>query len=206
VHLVVGIDPEFRLYVLDLWRGQTTPDVWVERQLDMQARWRTLDWAEESGQIKASVGPFRDRRMYERNIPLFSRQFPTKHDKAVRAQSIRGRMAMSGLYVPMKAAWYPAFLAELMSFPVGKHDDIVDALGLIGQLLDIAVAGTPVKKPRPDMYDEATDPYRAADADMMRIMEIGDDLDYTAALLERNGGDDLLDGDISSKGTWMSNL
>ena len=25
---------------------------------------------------------------------------------------------------------------ELLNFPAGKHDDIVDALGLVGQLLD----------------------------------------------------------------------
>jgi hypothetical protein len=30
-------------------------------------------------------------------------QFPTRHDKAVRAQSIRGRMELDGLYVPARA-------------------------------------------------------------------------------------------------------
>jgi hypothetical protein len=29
----------------------------------------------------------------------------------------------------------PASLTELLNFPAGKHDDQVDALGLIGQLL-----------------------------------------------------------------------
>jgi phage terminase large subunit-like protein len=45
-------------------------------------------------------------------------------------------MAMLGLYVPTHAPWYPALRAELLSFPLGKYDDQVDALGLIGQLLD----------------------------------------------------------------------
>jgi hypothetical protein len=68
-------------------------------------------------------------------------QFPTRGDKSVRAQSIRGRMALDGLYVPTHAAWYPDFRAELLSFPAGKHDDQCDALGLIGQLLDIMRPG-----------------------------------------------------------------
>jgi hypothetical protein len=45
-------------------------------------------------------------------------------------------MALEGLYVPTWASWYSEFKSELLSFPAGKHDDQVDALGLIGQLLD----------------------------------------------------------------------
>jgi hypothetical protein len=71
----------------------------------------------------------------------------------VRAQSIRGRMAMDGLYVPTHEPWYADFRAELLSFPAG-HDDQVDALGLFGQLLDRMIEGRhPPKKaekqPRP---------------------------------------------------------
>jgi hypothetical protein len=50
-------------------------------------------------------------------------------------------MALEGLYVPTGAAWYPAFHAELLGFPAGKHDDQVDALGLVGQLLDKMMRG-----------------------------------------------------------------
>ena len=51
---------------------------------------------------------------------------------------------MDGLYVPEKASWYPAFRSELLNFPAGKHDDICDCLGLIGQLLDRMGKGTPL--------------------------------------------------------------
>jgi hypothetical protein len=37
-HIVVGIDPAGRLYVLDLWRGQTASDVWVEILCDLIKR------------------------------------------------------------------------------------------------------------------------------------------------------------------------
>jgi hypothetical protein len=40
------------------------------------------------------------------------------------------------LYVPARAPWLADFRSELLSFPAGKHDDQVDAIGLIGQLLD----------------------------------------------------------------------
>lgn len=43
--------------------------------------------------------------------------------------------------VPARASWLADLKAELLAFPPGRHDDIVDALGLVGQLLDKWAAG-----------------------------------------------------------------
>ena len=92
--------------------------------------------------------------MNERKAYVAREQFSTRTgNKAVRAQSIRGRMALNGLYVPLSAPWYPALRSELLSFPSGKHDDQVDALGLVGQLLDQMIAGLKPKKPEVDTRD-----------------------------------------------------
>lgn len=147
VHAVVGIDPEGRMYLLDLWRKQAASDVWVEAFCDLVKLWKPMAWAEETGQIKSGVGPFLEKRQRERQAYVAREQFPTRGDKAVRAQSIRGRMALDGLYVPINAPWYPELRSELLSFPAGKHDDQVDALGLVGQLLDRMIKGTAAKDP-----------------------------------------------------------
>jgi hypothetical protein len=67
-------------------------------------------------------------------------------------------MALEGLYVPHNADWYPALRSELLSFPAGKHDDQVDALGLVGQLLDKMTAGL---KPAEPEKPKNTSGYRA---------------------------------------------
>ena len=159
VHAVVGIDPADNMYLLDLWRGQTTTDEWIEVFCDLVRRWKPLGWAEETGQIKSALGPFIDRRQRERSAYVARTQFQTRGgDKAVRAQSIRGRMALNGLYVPEKAPWYAEFRRELLSFPAGKHDDQVDAIGLIGQLLDVMTTGrgpaAPEKPANPSGYSQ----------------------------------------------------
>src|SRR5262249_36268066 len=136
VHVIVGVDAEGRLYLLDVWREQTSSDVWVEAFCDLVLKWHPIGWAEETGQIKASVGPFLRRRQLERRAYVAKELFPTKVEKAVRAQSIRGRIAMLGLALPMFADTTKDVEMELLSFPAGVHDDIVDALGLVGQLLD----------------------------------------------------------------------
>ena len=130
VHVVVGMDPDGRLWLLDLWRGQTAADA----------------WAEETGQIRAGIGPFLERRMRERQAYVARHAFPTRGDKSVRAQSIRGRLALDGLHLLRHAPWRKAFEAELLTFPAGKHDDQVDALGLVGQLPDKMIRGT-ARKP-----------------------------------------------------------
>ena len=66
VHIVVGVDPEDRMYVLDMWRGQEDSATWIERWCDLVKRWKPQFWAEETGQISAGLGPFLDRMARER--------------------------------------------------------------------------------------------------------------------------------------------
>ena len=145
VHAVVGVDPEGRMYLLDVWRRQASSDVWIEALCDLVVKWKPLGWAEETGQIKSGLGPFINMRQRARKAYVYREQFPTRFDKSVRAQSMRGRVALDGLYVPIHAAWWPACRTELLTFPAGKHDDFVDALGLIGQLLDTMSVGQRTK-------------------------------------------------------------
>lgn len=135
VHAVMGIDHIGRLWLLDLWRGQTTSDVWVDAFCSLVRKWKPIGWAEEGGQIKASVGPFLVKRMMETQSYVAREQFPTRGTKAARAQSIRGMMAMGGMHVLRGASYLSDLISEMMSFPVGAHDDQVDALGLAGQLI-----------------------------------------------------------------------
>lgn len=119
VHVVVGLDPNNQLFVLDLWRERASADVWIEVFCDLVQKWKPLAWAEETGQIRAGVGPFLERRMRERNAPVYREVFPTRGDKAMRAQSIIGKMALDGLHVP-HAPWRNSFIAELLSFPLAS--------------------------------------------------------------------------------------
>ena len=72
-------------------------------------------------------------------ITLFYLFFP------VFFRSPPGRMGMIGLQISRNAAWSAELRAEVLSFPGGKHDDKVDALALIGQLLENVLPG---RKPR----------------------------------------------------------
>lgn len=146
VHVVVGIDYEGKLWLLDLWRKQSASNEWIDAFCDLVIKWKPIGWAEETGQIKAALGPFLDARQRARNAYVHREVFPTRGgDKAVRAQSIRGRMALDGLHVHRDAPFLADLIRELLTFPVGVNDDQVDALGLVGQLLDKMFSKTPPK-------------------------------------------------------------
>lgn len=136
VHIVGGIDTNDNIYIVDLWREQSDSLVWVESLMDFIVRYRPVGWAEETGQIRAALGPLIDKRQIERSAYCHRELFPAKHDKAVRAQSIRGRVALGKVLFPKYASWLDRFCLELLQFPSGKHDDQVDAFGLLGQLVD----------------------------------------------------------------------
>ena len=116
-----------------------------------------MAWAEETGQIKSGVGPFLTREMRERRAYCTREQFPTRGDKAVRAQSFRGLCATRGLRIPAKAPWRAAFESELLRFPAGVHDDQADACGLVGQLLDMMSAGPKPEKPEKKRLNDYVD-------------------------------------------------
>ena len=44
-------------------------------------------------------------------------------------------------YVVRNTPGLTEFIAELLAFPAGRHDDQVDALALVGQLLDLIMSG-----------------------------------------------------------------
>jgi len=141
VHIVIGVDPEDNIYVLDVWRGQTSSDVWIGELINLIREHKPLMWVEEQGQIIKSIGPFLEKRMREEKVYCRREQVVSASDKPTRSRSIQARTAMGKVYIPNKSPWVEAFTSELLVFPAGKHDDQVDTFGLIGRMLDELVSG-----------------------------------------------------------------
>lgn len=149
VHVVAGVDPDDNLYLVDVWRSQAESHIWVEEFINLVARHKPMKWGEEQGQIIKSLGPFIDRRMRERKTYCFREQMTSVADKPTRCRSFQARCAMGKVYFPHNAAWSADLQTELLTFPAGKHDDQVDALGMIGRMLDTMVGG---RAPANDTY------------------------------------------------------
>lgn len=132
-----GFDRSGVLWILPdiFWRTADTEEV-AKAMLAMNKRRRPLVWWAEKGMISKSMGPFLRRMMFdEQNYINIEEVVPVK-DKESRAQSIRGRMALGMVRFPKEAKWWPDAKHELLSFPNGKNDDLVDALAHLGMGID----------------------------------------------------------------------
>lgn len=161
VHGIAGVDPDDNLYIIDIWRQQTTSDAWIEALLDMAKQYGPMCWAEEQGQIIKSVGPFIDRRMRERKVYFRREQVTSIADKPTRSRAFQARAAMGKVYLPRNAPWLADFLTELHSFPAGRTDDQVDVVGLIGRMLDEMIGARVPDVVEPDNRDD----YRSREHD-----------------------------------------
>lgn len=127
------------LYVLEIHRMKGDSFQIVEAMLDVAERWGTgansgyLIGAED-GQIWRAIEPMLKNRMAER------RQFPPYEvlrpltDKLARARPLQGRMQQNRVIFPEHAHWRGQAEQELLRFPAGAHDDVVDALAWVVQL------------------------------------------------------------------------
>ena len=135
-HGVCGIAPDGTIYLLDWWRDQVGPEIWIERLIDMMASRSPLAWFGETGPIRrATEGRIR-QRMIERKVNCRVEWLSAAGgDKATRAQSSIARHGMGRVLWP-RAAWVAELQRQCLVFPAGSPDDGVDTLGLLGRGAD----------------------------------------------------------------------
>jgi len=131
--LPVGVDEEDNIWVLPdvSWMRMPTNTA-IDAMLYIIKKRRPLFWWAEKSHITKSIGPFLRKRMHEEQIYCAIDEVLPHHDKQTRAQAIKGRMAQGKVYFPAFADWWSEAKHQLLTFPVGMHDDFVDALAYIG--------------------------------------------------------------------------
>lgn len=141
VGATVGVDQQNRLWLLDVVRGRWDGLELCDLMLDTHKAWNTERIGIEHGQISMSLWPLLQRRIEERSMwdfpydPKRDGLKTGKSDKEARARPIQGLMRQGHFLIPREADWTASFITELLSFPKGVHDDQVDAVAWIGQMI-----------------------------------------------------------------------
>lgn len=146
VGVTVGVDKHDHTYVVDIQAGRWGTMELVDKVLEVYKTWRPAITGLERGHIEMTLRPFLDKRIREERLTSFyiEELKPGVRDKVARARSIQGRMQQGLVYFRKNCNATADLVAEMMRFPNGVHDDCVDAMAWIGQMLSLLV--TPREK------------------------------------------------------------
>jgi len=134
-HGIFGVDSHENIYVVDWWSGQTSPDVWIESQIDLILKHKPLRWLGESGPIRRSIEPFLRKRMLERSGYCHLEWVASIGDKPTRSRAFQARASMGKVFLP-NTVWGDDLISQLLRFPAGLNDDKVDVCSLFGMAID----------------------------------------------------------------------
>ena len=136
-----GVDDKDNLWIVDVERGKWDALEIAERLIESYRRYKQAMIGIEKNHMEMAIAPFLDKMVAEEKVHGFSYD-PLEHgnrDKLTRARPIQARMRQGRVFIPNDAPWSDVLIKELMEFPVGRHDDTVDALAWLGQMLDTMI-------------------------------------------------------------------
>jgi predicted phage terminase large subunit-like protein len=134
VGLTGGVDREGNLYLLDRYKQRVGEgDLEAELAAQINKSSARLVGIEEAAYRQSAT---KDLVQRLQRVVKGARVIPVKvtSDKYMRAQLPAGRMGIGMIYCDKSAPWYDDFLSNLTKFPLGAHDDDVDALSLLTHL------------------------------------------------------------------------
>jgi len=84
-----------------------------------------------------------------------------RRDKQARARSIQGMLQAGHVFIPSpsECSWSLTMQNEMLRFPAGVHDDIVDAFAWVGLLITDMAPSQPRKPKKPPSWKDKLDKF-----------------------------------------------
>lgn len=142
--VTLGLDREGNLYVLNAWRGRADDSTHVALMQEKIAQQRPAMIGIEEAAYRQAATSDLINRLYRARVTVPVQAVRVTTDKVFRAQLPAGRAQAGMVYADTSAPWWPEFLSECLSFPLGAHDDQVDAFSGAAQLALSMVESKPV--------------------------------------------------------------
>jgi predicted phage terminase large subunit-like protein len=117
-----GIDGDMNAYLLDLYRARITFHETIQMMGKLGEAWQPQKIGIETAGYQSAA--FQEA---SRAHMLPFREVKPDKDKATRATLLAARIAAGKVFADRTAPWWRTFEEEAKAFPVGEHDDMVDA-------------------------------------------------------------------------------
>lgn len=133
VLMVLQVDADGNIYAVDMRRGRFTPVETIQHLFELQRRWEPFDVGVEAVAFQKSMIYFIQDKMRETGNYFPLRELKADKDKIRRAKAFQPYV-LQGMFHVYKPISEP-IIDELVSFPYAKHDDIVDAISYVLQIM-----------------------------------------------------------------------
>jgi predicted phage terminase large subunit-like protein len=136
--VVAGFHRDGNVYILDVINKRLTSLELTELILDTHKKWSAQRTGVEIGQISSTIDPILAKRMAERREYIaIDRLKPGRANKVARAMSIAGMMERGKVLFNKHAMWFGDLEAQMLAFPGGRNDDMVDALAYVAYIMSV---------------------------------------------------------------------
>ncbi|MBR0251949.1 MAG: phage terminase large subunit [Synergistaceae bacterium] len=132
--VTVGVNSEGHWFVLDIEYGRYNPSTQIDAIFSAVQKWRPLAVGIEVVAYQAALQHFLEQEMPRRGIFFRIQPLKAEKKKEIRIDNIQPRFAVGSVWFKSQAAWLPKIEGELLAYPHGSHDDVIDALAYIEQM------------------------------------------------------------------------
>jgi len=134
------------LHLIDMIRGRMNTHEIALAIVEVALKYRCAMTGIEKGQLELAVRPEIERVLREKKKSITLAEGPDAlkpvTDKMTRARPLQGMMQRGRIYLPADQPWVDTLVPELLRFPNGLNDDIVDAMAWMARMT--INAGVPV--------------------------------------------------------------
>ena len=152
VFMVGGMDEDGILHVVNVVRDRLDGRDIVGVMMALEKTYHPEAFGIEDGQISKSLMPFLNETMIHTGDFINLMLLKPSTDKVTRSRSIQARMRAKAVKFDKESDWYQTLEDECVRFPRDKHDDQVDALAYLGQIVDKMVEAPTAKEEKEIEY------------------------------------------------------
>lgn len=132
--VTVGVNSAGHWFVLDVEYGRYDPTTTIDAIFSAVKKWRPLCVGIEVVAYQAALQHFLEKEMPRRGIFFRIQPLKAEKKKEIRIDSIQPRFAVGTVWFKNGAVWLDKLESELLAYPHGAHDDVIDALAYIEQI------------------------------------------------------------------------
>ena len=132
--VTVGVKTGGYWFVLDVEYGRYDPSTTMDAIFSAVQKWRPLSVGIEAVAYQAALSHFLEKEMPKRGIFFRIQPLKAEKKKELRIDAIQPRFAVGTIWFKRNAVWLDKIESELLAYPHGAHDDVIDALAYMEQM------------------------------------------------------------------------